>query len=363
MFLKSQKENFFDKLFPLPNFLEVPAVGVDISDGSIKFLELIKTKGSLRVGHFGEKFLQDGLVSKGEIKDRQGLVSVLKEIKKETGFSAVNVSLPEEKAFLFKVSVPKADDESIRTNLSFQLEKKVPISLAEAVFDYDILSNNKKKGDMVSAVVTVFPSSFVESYLAVFAEAGIKVLSLEIEAQAVARAVIADNDPGTYLVVDFGHRRSGLAVVSKNAVVYTSTLEVGGDNITRKIKEIMKVTDKEVNDIKNDIGFTPGKNAELYEAIGGTIFALKDEINKHYNYWSARAEEGKEDPIQKIILCGGNSNIAGLRDHLASSMKVPVVKANVWNNLFSFDNYVPPVSFRDSASFSTAIGLALASAK
>ncbi|MEK7120593.1 MAG: pilus assembly protein PilM, partial [Patescibacteria group bacterium] len=117
----------------MPKFLEVPAVGVDISDGSIKFLELMRRKNRFEVGHFGEKFLKDGLVSKGEIKDRQGLVSVLKDIKKETGITSANVSLPEEKAFLFKVNVPNADDESVRTNLSFQIEKKVPISLAEAV--------------------------------------------------------------------------------------------------------------------------------------------------------------------------------------------------------------------------------------
>ncbi len=360
---RGNKQKIFDNLFPLPKFLEVPAVGVDISDGSIKFLELMRRKNRFEVGHFGEKFLKDGLVSKGEIKDRQGLVSVLKDIKKETGITSANVSLPEEKAFLFKVNVPNADDESVRTNLSFQIEKKVPISLAEAVFDYDILSNNKKKGDMVSAVVTVFPGAFVESYLSVFKEAGVEVLSLEIEAQAIARAVTKESDPSTYMVVDFGHRRSGLAVVSRNVVVYTSTLDVGGDNITRKIKQILKVTDRDVNKIKNEIGFTLGENRELYEAVGSTIFALKDEINKHYNYWGARVEEGKEDPIKRIILCGGNSNIAGLRDHLAEVMKVPVVKANVWSNLFSFDDYIPPVSFRESASFSTAIGLALGSTK
>ena len=37
-------KGFFTELFPVPKFLAMPAVGIDISDDSIRFVELYDTK-------------------------------------------------------------------------------------------------------------------------------------------------------------------------------------------------------------------------------------------------------------------------------------------------------------------------------
>jgi type IV pilus assembly protein PilM len=362
MFSLDQGKKNFEKIFPLPKFLEIPAAGIDVSDGSVKFIEIERQGKAYSVTHFGEKKLADGVVINGEIKDRNSLISALKEIKKEHGISYANVSLPEEKAFLFKVNVPTTDHKGIMTNLSFQIEQKVPVSLAEAVFDYDLLFS-KNKNRSYESVVTVFPVDFVQSYLDVFRSADIHPILLEIEAQAIASAVIPRNDMGTFLVVDFGHKRSGISVISKGAVVYTSTLEVGGDTINEKLLQTGMIGEDEIIRVKNEIGFSDPTNKNIYEAVSGTILALKDEVNKHLVYWNGRADETGEDVIEKIFLCGGNSNIAGVREHLSNAWGIPVQKGNVWENLFSFEEYIPPIDNNKASSYATAIGLAFESIK
>lgn len=351
-------EDSFQNMFPLPNFLEVPAVGVDISDGSVKYLEIVRQGKNFKVGKYGEKKLPAGAVIEGQIKDRRALVSALASLKKD-GILFANVSLPEEKAFLFKVTVPNTGASEIRSNLSYQLETKVPVALSSAVFDYDLLQNSQK-GSQVEAVVTVLPSDFISSYLAAFKESGIEVLSFEIEGQAISRAVVPNNCQNSVLVVDFGHKRTGLSVVSCGAVVYTSTIDFGGDIITDKIKEIMKVGDEEVVNIKNEKGIAENSPEDLREALLGPIARLKDEINKHYNYWKTRVDEGKESAIEKIIICGGNSNIKGFKEYLAVSMNVKVERGNVWQKLWNLDDYIPPIKEELSFGYATAIGLALA---
>jgi type IV pilus assembly protein PilM len=357
---KSPSKKSLVDMFPLPKVLEIPATGLDISDGSVKFLEILKKKKNLIVGKYGEKGLAEGVVINGEIKDRKSLVDILRDIRKKNNIRFANVSLPEEKAFLFKVLVPKASDEEIRTNLSFQLEKKVPVALSDAVFDYDLLRKKRKDGQQ-EAVVTVFPESFIRSYTSVLLEAGITPLLIEIEAQAIARAVVSQSENNAHLVVDFGHKRTGLSIVSGGAVVYTSTIDIGGDIISDKIKDIMQVSDEEVIKIKNEIGFTKKADKELFEAMTGTIVSFKDEINRHLNYWSTRVEDGKEDPIENIVLCGGNSNIAGLAEHLEEALGLSVVKGNVWSNVCDLNEYIPPINKRHSMGFATSIGLALSS--
>lgn len=351
-------EDSFQNMFPLPNFLEVPAVGVDISDGSIKYLEIVRAGKHFKVGKYGERKLSAGAVIDGQIKDKRALVSVLSSLKKE-GIEFANVSLPEEKAFLFKVNVPNTGDEEIRSNLSYQLETKVPVALSSAVFDYDLLEN-KQSGAQTEAVVTVLPMDFIASYLSVFKESGIQPLSFEIEGQAISRAVVPPNCQNSVLVVDFGHRRTGLSVVTCGAVVYTSTIDLGGDVISDKIKEVMKVDDAQVVNIKNEQGIAENSPKELREALIGPISGLKDEITKHYNYWKTRVEDGKESPIERIIICGGNSNIKGFKEYLSSAMNIKVERGNVWQKLWSLDDYIPPIREQVSFGYATAIGLALA---
>lgn len=348
--------NSFENMFPLPNFLEVPAIGVDITDGSVKYLEIVRHGKHFKVGRYGEKKLPEGAVIDGQIKDKRALVSVLASLKKE-GILFANVSLPEEKAFLFKVMVPNADDSEIRANLSYQLETKVPVALSSAVFDYDLLKNSNK-GSQSEAVVTVLPTEFVVSYLAAFKESGIQPLSFEIEGQAISRAVVPHVCEESAMVIDFGHKRTGLSVVSCGVVVYTSTIDFGGDVISQKIKEIMKVTDAEITRIKNEKGIGVKSPPELKEALTLPLGGLKDEINKHYNYWKTRVDEGKERPIEKIIICGGNSNIAGFKEYLSASINVKVEKGNVWQKLWNMDDYIPPIKEELSFGYATAIGLA-----
>lgn len=89
--------------------------------------------------------------------------------------------------------------------------------------------------------------------------------------------------------------------------------------------------------------------------------SLEYYIDKHYKYWKSKFNEKGEHmkPIDKVILCGGNANLAGLPEYLSSSLKLPVERADVWTNAPSFGDSVPEISKADSLSYSASIGLAL----
>ncbi len=349
------------RLFPPPRFLTMPSVGIDISDSSVKFLEFVGHPGELRIGRFGDRPIAPGIVEGGLIKDIDALASILGKLRKEEHLEYVRASLPEEEAYLFQTNVPAdAAPSEERTVIEFHLEENVPVGSAEAVFDYEPLAAPSAEGQ--SVIVSVYSRSIVEAYQSAFSKAGLTALSFEIEAQAIARSLIPRGSGRTYFVVDFGRARTGLAIVSSGKLLFTATVEVGGNALTAAIRKTFNVDEKEAERRKNEQGFTRSQtDTELWSSLMNTIAALKDEINRHFIYWNSRkTPDNRPYPkIDELVLCGGNGNLIGLSEYLSQSLKVPVSLGNVWVNAFSFDDYIPPIDRPHSLGYATVAGLAL----
>src|SRR3989344_4857930 len=104
------------RLFPPPHYLLMPAVGVDISDSSVKFAEFIKSGDGLRLGRYGERSIPDGVVVKGMIQKVEELADTLRALKREMHITFIRASLPEEHAYIFQTHIPdETPEDHLRT--------------------------------------------------------------------------------------------------------------------------------------------------------------------------------------------------------------------------------------------------------
>jgi type IV pilus assembly protein PilM len=335
-----------------------PSYGLDISDQSLKFVQLIPTKDGIKVGRYGERKIPAGIIESGKIKNLSRLEEVLLSLRKE-GIKFVRVSLPEEQVYLFPLRLDKTGLKNVREGIELALEEHVPMPAAEAIFDYDFVHEDEKSLEVEVAATS---SNTIENYISVFRNCFISVQSLELEAQAIARAVVKKGDPETYIIVDFGQTRTGIFIVARGVVVFTSTLDIGGMSLNTAIQKSFNVSQPEAEKMKQEYGLARNAlNKEVFPVLLNSVSVLRDEIVKHFLYWNThKDEDGKQrPPIKKIILCGGDSNLIGLADYISQSMKTPVEMANVWANISDIDKHVPEISMRESLGFATALGLAL----
>lgn len=348
----------FNTMFPIPNFLAMPSFGVDISDESLKYLELIATNHGIKIGKYGEHKIPPGIIESGKIKDLKKMEEILIALKKEVKLKSVRVSLPEEQIYLFEFRLEKAELVNIRESIELSLEEYIPLSAQDAVFDYQILKENEHS---LEIQVSAIPRNIIDAYLSVFINSGIRVESFELEAQAISRAVIKKDDPDTYMIVDFGKKRTGIFIVSNGIVMFTSTLDIGGSLLSSMIQKSFKISFEEAEKMKKDFGLERNaENKELFSIILNSISILRDEIMKHFIYWSTHKEGEKERPsIKKIILCGGDANLIGLSEYLSVSTKNTVEMGNVWSNIVNIEKYIPEIRFKQSLAYTAALGLAL----
>ncbi len=360
-----QSQKLFFRAFPPPKFLVMNSVGVDISEHSVRFVELISNPKHFMLGRFGDQSLPEGTILAGDIKDPGTLKTALIGLRREHNLSFIRASLPEEKAFLFSTEIPASlGVEEIRENIAFQLEEHVPIKVADAEFDYTLVEPlfDKATAGTREVMVSVFPKTTVETYLDAYLSAGLTPLSFEIEGSALERSLIRPGDMGTYMIADMGRLRTSIAIVSRGAVRFASTIESGGEIITEAIEKNLSVSREEAEKLKTEGAFSHhGKYRELFPALLESARALTEQIKKHYVYWHNHPDkkDSPPPPIEKVILCGGDSNLEGLAEHIGLSLRAVVEVGNVWTNAFSTDNYIPPLSRSTSLSYASSIGLAL----
>ncbi len=354
----------FEKWFPTPHLLYPPSIGVDISDSSVKWLGLVSAEEGCRVNTFGSVPLTPGIVMSGMIRHSEHLSSILREMKEKFGgVLCAHAALPEEAAYVFGMHVPvDSSREQILRLIEFEFEGRVPIPPAAAIYDFDVISNHDgAEGSEIGVVV--FPRDIAESYVEAFEVAGIELLSLEIEARSVSRAVSSGDSDATTLLVDFGIARTGFALLKRGIPIFTSTVDVGGDAITNAVMEKLSLSPEEAQVFKNNEGlFTKRANASsAVEAMTTTATALSNEIAKHFHYWDTRRDSRGErvTPVSRVLLVGGSSNLKGLPEFVAAKVQAPAERGNIWNNICTFDAYIPPIDYRTSLQYATAAGLAL----
>lgn len=352
-------KNLYVKFFPMPKYLMAPSFGLDISDESLKFVELVPDKNGIKLGRYGERKIPPGVIESGQIKDSKKLQEVMMSLRKEEGIKFVRISLPEEQIYLFGLKLDKDGLENVRESIEFSLEEHIPIPAQDAIFDYEFLNQDEKK---LNLQVAVIPKNVIENYLSVFKDSLISVQSCELEAQAIARAVIKKGDLETYMIVDFGKTRTGIFIVSHGLVASSSTLKISGEMLNDTIAKKLNITLEEAEKIKKEYGLQRNQeNNEISSAVLESISVLRDEVVKRIIYWNThKDEEGKDNPmIQKIILSGGDANLIGLPEYFSLSTKNKVEIGNIWVNVMDTTKNVPEVNFNRSLTFAAALGLAL----
>lgn len=360
--LSPYKRGRFERWFPLPQFLVPHAAGVDISDSSVKWLSLARAAHGFKIEAFTQASLDPGVVVEGIVKDENKLAQVIAGLRKSAhGAPYVHAALPEETGYVFTMHVTSIESrEQVLRMIEFELEDRVPLKLDSVIYDYDIIDQHTQDGG-AEISVSVFPKTVIDGYTNAFERAGTVMLSLELEASSIARSVLPAGSKEVALIADFGRARTGIIIVNRGIPIFTSTVGVGGDAMTKVIMETMSVDADKAEEFKNEHGIARDGDKRVVEAIAGTAGALADEIARHFSYWDTRRDEhdNRVTPVSRVILTGGSSNLKGLDEYIAGRVRAPAGHAHVWQNVCAFDEYIPVIDSHHALGLSTAIGLAL----
>jgi len=348
-------------------FTDIPVMGFDISDETIKYVKF-RPERHLDIEATGTISIPPGIIIDGEIKRESDLIAVCREFRRSAPRcirrSFAVVSLPEEKSYVRLLELPRVRREDIGGAIRWELEGHIPIPVEELAYDYDILPPEHDNDPYYNAVVVAFPRNIVASYVAALESAGIRPAALVLESQALARCIAPKAWRDSAVVVtDVGRHRTSFAILSDGALLFTNTIQVGGMHMESAIAAALGMTAEEAISIKKNIGLHRRKfDGRLYAALLPLLEQISAELARLMDFYSAHASRRAGAParIAAILLAGGDANLFGLDTYLSGALKVPVSGINPFaSSMNRFRFGIPPLPHHEALAFTIAIGLGL----
>lgn len=334
------------------------SVGIDIGSRYIKVVELekagsaFKLKASGVVGYSGQ--------SPENIKDNTELAAfstLLKKLVKEANISSrdVAISVPEQTVFSRTIKLPMLTDQEIVSAIKWEAEQYIPIPLAEAIIQHQVLERKETANPPeIKVLLVAAPRKMVEKYVKAVQSAGLNVISVETEMIAITRALAPKGK--TALLVDFGALNTNIAITKDGLLNFSRTIPTAGDAFTRAIAQTLGIDMKQAEEYKRTYGMSATQlEGKIKVALDPVFKMVADEIKKAIQYYIT---EEKGDAPTTVIVAGGTSNMPDVVVTLSQLLGLEIVVGNPFQNITidaevakTINNYIP--------LYSIAVGLAL----
>lgn len=340
--------------------------GLDIGDHTLKAALVKKAGSGWALSSYNKLDLPAGMLERGVIKDSGALIKVIKKllatgVGRKINTPYVHACLPEVQTFIKLVNIA-ADKENLMEAIKTELPNHIPLDPAESYIDWRVV-NADDKNKATRVLVGAVPKAIADSYNKILLDAGLKPVSLQIEAEAILRSLLPlQSLPQEALaVVDIGATRSSFIGLEKQTIQFSFSLPFSGNKVTAQIKQNLNLSQEEAERAKIVCGLDPAKcKGIMLEVVQGALTELRDAIKKNLDFYG---EHFHGSAIKTIRLCGGGANLAGLTQYLAAGIPgVKFIKGDPFANLTLKNKKGAAYRLHgsdDYLTYTTALGLAL----
>jgi len=340
--------------------LKPDAFGLEIENCSIKTVRLEKKRNKFRLVSCAKKMIPRGVVQGEQVVNAQKLADEIKSLlsssqPKPIKTKNVIFSIPETKAFIRTIQIPKMTNREAREAVKWETEANIPISVDKVYLDWQVIAD---KGEKEEILVVAVPKNIVDSYYQAVVLAGLAPLAVEIDVMATIRSLTRSFETSEcVLIADIGAENTSLAICQNQVPYFTSSIPLSGNTFTEALQKEVGVSWENAEEIKFKFGLGKLEHEDmLYKIFNPLIENLASEIEKSIGFFAESINS--HDKVEKVILSGGGAQLYEFSNYLTQRLGKKVTLGDPSLQIDS-KNFPYKISSRDLLSYSTVIGLAL----
>ena len=294
----------------------------------------VVTNGVPQLLQVVEAPLPPGIVSEGEVRDVPALATALREFFAfhQLPRSGVRTGVSNNRVGVRAVEVSGVTDpRHVANAVRFRAQEVLPVPPQEAVLDFQVLRETVDADGAPTrhVLLAVAYRDLVEAYAQACAEAGLRLLGIDVEALALVRALApwryvepGEEERSAWVAVNIGAERTTLAVTDGLTCEFARVISWGGRALTSALAEALGVDLETAEQIKRRVGLdetlpvdaVPDDEAErAREALQASLRTLARELVSSLQYYQ---NQPGSLGIRELLLAGGTAQLGGLGDAL-----------------------------------------------
>ena len=390
-------------------------LGVDLGTSAIKMVELQNKGGRAVLVTYGYVEQSTDIIRASSAEMENKIVAIVKSVYHNSRMNSKRViaALPSFSVFSSIISLPRMNKKDLAQAIKWEAKKFIPLPIEEMTLDWKIVpsqfelkkkfkqkaveeekaanqeinhKNNsvneegdkkefsftklfskdkkdaaesaeekKEKGDNLKILLTAAPKKIVERYIRIFKAADLELLSLETEAFALERSLVA-GDPAPIMIIDIGAVSSDVTIIDNSIPILTRSIDVGGSAITKAVMTSLNVDLSRAEQFKRDIGFSVLGPSDLPDIIKSTLNPIINEVKYSLDIYLSQSKHNMS--LEKIILTGGSAWLPELVSYLSKLLDVKVIIGDPWDKIV-YPLELKPVLSELGPRFAVAVGLAM----
>lgn len=296
----------------------------------------------------------------------QLLSDFLLEQKKGPKTGAISVS--GNSVIVRYVKLPKLSRAELNKTIQFEAEPYIPFAIPEVNMSFHILGDVMEEGQpKMETVLVAAKKELVDQRLNVLTSVGLRPVVVDVDAFSLESAYglsRAGEENETVLLINIGASVTTMIIMENGLSKVVRDVFIAGNTINKSLQRIFDCSYEEAEKLKRrgKILVTPDeKEATLAQddqdslQISNTVVTvLKDLVSEIQRSLDFFLSQNPERQVNKILISGGSSNIAGLDRYFSQELHLPVEIYDPFVNLIGDD--LPDPSIRPM--FAVAAGLA-----
>lgn len=334
-------------------------VGLDIGSFSIKVAACTKKGSGYRLEAIGIALNPLGNRPGGDEASQTRVAEAVKKLLSDTklGRSKAALALSESQVYTKVIEMPLLSDNELASAIHWEAEQYVPVPLDQVNIDFEVISRPQKGSpdQKMQVFLVAAPKSLVKQTMSFAGKCGVEIVSLETELIAVARAIIPESDVSApVLLVHLGSGSTDLAVIRQGMLVFTHSIESGGNALTRTLASDLGLEFAQAEEYKRSYGLDPHQlEGKVREILLPLVDRSLSDMKKAISYYNSSHQE---EPIKRVIISGGSALLPELVTYMAESLGIEVVLGNAFSRVEPSESTPIP---NDTVSFATAVGLSM----
>jgi len=335
-------------------------IGIDIGSSSVKVVQLKVSKGSLQLLNAGILPLPPEAIVDNSLMDSPAIAMAIKNIVESLGIKIKDAacSISGNSVIIRKIVISAMSQEELEEQISWEAEQYIPFDINDVNLDFQILSPDIADPSRMNVLLVASKKDIINDYVAVFSEAGMKLVVVDVDSFAVQNAFEANHEyhpEDIIALINIGASVMNINVIKDGVTLFTRDVQMGGNLYSEEIQKQIGLSGEDAEIAKLLVSETD--NEPIRNVILKVNETITQEIRRSLDFYNSTANE---DRITGIFMSGGCSKVYNLIETIAEKIVLPVESLNPFAKLKYNEKDFDPEYLQEIGPFmAVPVGLAI----